>query len=308
VPGRIGGIVGGIVKIPNIHRFLFRFEAQRAGHLPDSAGSAWRGAFGHALKASTCIDQRRTDCARCPLRTTCPYACVFEPAPVPNAPRQYQQPAATYVFAPQRGGKIAAGQVQEVELRLLGAAVRYAPLVIHAMNAAGQGGVGSVMFKLDAVQQWHQGDWQPFDTVQPGAADTPPPMPKRIALRLWSPLRLKQQGHYLTPESMTAETLLMSLLRRCYMIHLGNGVVPELDWQQWQQRATTAKLVSADLQWAEVPRNSSRHGRMQAGGVTGSVQLHDVDAAFWPLLWAGQWLHVGHMACMGLGAYRIEAV
>jgi hypothetical protein len=234
---------------------------------------------------------------------------VFEPAPVADAPRQYQQTTPMYVFAPLRGGAVAAKESRDVELRLFGSAVRYLPFVVHAMTAAGRGGIGStpVPFTHTATKQWQAGDWCAMEQ-QPSTPDAVPAMPKRIALRMYSPLRLKRDGHYLTPKQFDASSLLMALLRRCYTVHLGDGILPDVDWQAWQQRATAVQLIAHDVQWEESARRSSRHGYMRAGGIVGKIELYDVDSCFWPLLWAGQWLQLGHMACMGLGAYRIEAV
>ncbi len=48
------------------------------------------------------------------------------------------------------------------------------------------------------------------------------------------------------------------------------------------------------------------------GGVVGSVTYEaptaNVLAPYWPLLRAGQWVHVGKGCVMGLGKYRISRV
>jgi hypothetical protein len=41
-----------------------------AGRFPAFPGSAWRGAFGHALKRTVCV-MRLRPCAGCPLERSC---------------------------------------------------------------------------------------------------------------------------------------------------------------------------------------------------------------------------------------------
>jgi len=63
------------------------------------------------------------------------------------------------------------------------------------------------------------------------------------------------------------------------------------------------------LRWSDWTRYSSRQKtRMQLGGVTGRFVLSGEGLAeHWPVLWRGQWWHIGKTTSMGLGRYRIEA-
>lgn len=63
-----------------IGRYRAMFRASQPIHLPAFAGSAWRGAFGHALKRALCVT-RMPVCAECALWRCCGYAYVFEPPP-----------------------------------------------------------------------------------------------------------------------------------------------------------------------------------------------------------------------------------
>ena len=47
-------------------RYRLEFTTERPIHLPEYAGSALRGAFGHALKHIACVTRER-DCANCAL-------------------------------------------------------------------------------------------------------------------------------------------------------------------------------------------------------------------------------------------------
>ena len=52
-----------------------------------------------------------------------------------------------------------------------------------------------------------------------------------------------------------------------------------------------------------------RDGRFPWGGCWARIVLESQGLeAVWPHLWAGQWLHVGKGAMMGLGQYALEAL
>ena len=67
-----------------IKTYRFYFSTERPIRLPGFAGSAWRGAFGHALKKTVCV-VRNTPCNQCLLKNACAYSVVFETPPPANA-------------------------------------------------------------------------------------------------------------------------------------------------------------------------------------------------------------------------------
>lgn len=63
--------------------FRFNFSTDQPIKLPQYPGSAWRGAFGHALKKTVCI-VRNTPCGDCLLKSSCAYSYLFETPPPAN--------------------------------------------------------------------------------------------------------------------------------------------------------------------------------------------------------------------------------
>lgn len=55
-----------------ISSFMFEFGFTGKNQLPPYSGSAWRGAFGHALKQSVCV-VRHTPCSDCMLKNSCAF-------------------------------------------------------------------------------------------------------------------------------------------------------------------------------------------------------------------------------------------
>ena len=86
--------------------------------LPRYAGSALRGAFGHAFRR-VCCSMREGVCASCLLRETCTYTRLFEPSPPADSERlsRNQDIPAPFVIEPPDGGTYRSGD--RIEFGLL---------------------------------------------------------------------------------------------------------------------------------------------------------------------------------------------
>ncbi|MEZ5592586.1 MAG: CRISPR system precrRNA processing endoribonuclease RAMP protein Cas6 [Gammaproteobacteria bacterium] len=309
----------------SLARYQFNFSADSAFRLPDYAGSAWRGAFGRALKRLVCVT-REPVCANCLLYRSCSYPYIFETPPDPGLGVMTQASAAPhpYVLTPAPGrGERAAGATVTLGLTLLGHSLRQLPYIVHALAQAGQHGLTAARAPLTLRTVWQQdeaGDWQLIycpDTglqsrLQPLPAITPsvPPCPPRLTLTLITPLRIKRGGHFATPDRFDFATLFSGLLRRISLLMQFHGEAAlSTDFAALSQQARAIPLRRTELYWREYTRYSSRQKTsMQLGGVVGQIELDGHDLApFWPYLWLGQWTHAGKMTSMGLGRYSILA-
>ncbi|MDX8402342.1 MAG: CRISPR system precrRNA processing endoribonuclease RAMP protein Cas6 [Mariprofundaceae bacterium] len=251
------------------------------------------------------------------LHGQCAFPAIFAPPAPPTLPKRYGSPPPAYVFAPQPGGSISPGERITIEMRLLERERGRLPYVAYALKQAAEQGMGRGRGRLAliGIEQWRGQGWArigggPGEALTPLDHATVPPAPpclEAVRVTLHSPMRLRRAGRNVTPETLTALDFLMALTRRVYLLAVLDGDVLEPDWAGLRARAASIELVPASLRWREVPRNSSRQGRMRAGGIVGSFMLQGDLTPFWTPLWLGQWLHVGHLACMGLGAYGLEA-
>lgn len=79
-----------------------------------------------------------------------------------------------------------------------------------------------------------------------------------------------------------------------------------IDYRAQCEAADTVHLTASNLQWHDSHRYSARQRRrVPLGGLIGSFQLEPTAAAFWRVLWLGQWVHAGTGAVMGLGGYAV---
>ena len=307
---------------PSLPLICFRltFRAHEALRLPAYTGSAWRGAFGHALKRLVCVTHEAT-CPSCLLYRSCTYPYLFETPPDPGVGKLTRYTAAPhpFVLAPiGEGGALPAGAPLLLDVQLFGRGQRDLPYVIHALNQAGQRGLGTdrgVLQLLDVAQQTDNGHWQTIYspggmlTPLPSIVPMPPPLPKWIKVRLLTPLRLSHENRLVSQDRFRFALLFSSLLRRISLLMAFHTDSPlETDFAALTQAAQGVEWRRARLRWQDWTRFSSRQDALiQMGGLVGELELDYTGLEpFWPYLWLGQWTHTGKGAVMGLGGYRIE--
>jgi hypothetical protein len=297
--------------------FEFRFACEEPSGLPAYAGSAWRGALGWALKRTVCV-VRHTACPDCLLYRTCVFPYVFETPPPPNAEKMRKYTAAPHPFILRiQPGQT--GTTYRLGLTLVGRSDRHLPYFVHALAEAGRQGVGSQRrpFELLEVRQVtgpEFAEWsvifspeQPLSLLSASAIE-PPPIPEWITIQLLTPLRLKREGHLVTPARFRFSDLFMSLLRRISLLTYFHTDHPlEADFARLAQMARCVEHQQPKLRWYDWTRFSSRQDTtLEMGGLYGQILLRGNDVAeFWPYLWLGQWTHAGKGATLGMGQYHI---
>lgn len=307
--------VNSIPSIP-VSCYRFYFEADHPVRLPDYPGSAWRGAFGHALKKTVCV-VRDTPCDQCLLKHACAYSYIFETPRPSNAEKMRKYSAVPHPFVFHFSTEKSTNGFS-FDLNLFGHGQRFFPYLVHAMQIAGQSGVGGnrqafILKKVDAVDHQNQCEtiFQDAELKQLRPAQNPllPVMPKKITLTFQSPVRIKQENKNLSSNQFSFAALFGALLRRISMIsYFHTDTSLEADFKGLVTTARSVHFDSHDLHWYDWTRYSSRQQtEMQMGGLLGSVSLEMSGLEeLWPYLWLGQWTHVGKGTSMGMGAYTID--
>ena len=301
----------------------------RAGYL----GSAWRGAFGHALRKAVCVT-RLPACDACVLLRSCPYPFLFESRTPPGAKKltRYPRTPGPFVLDPAdpRFDTRDGDGTLNLGVTLFGSANDHLPYVVHALEQAGRNGLTARRVTLDmldvqvepreqdAEEAAEQGDWTPI--FEPGGGlspvparpPAPPPAPPRtVRVRLLTPLRVKRREHFVGASDFDFRALMGGLLRRISLLTYFFGETPlETDFAGLLRHAESVPVAGRALHWREWTRYSSRQNeKLRMGGLVGSFDLAGADLdRFWPLLWLGQWTHAGKGCSMGLGRYVLEAV
>lgn len=298
----------------SLNYLQFAFTSPRPISMPAFPGSAWRGAFGHALRANGCITGEKS-CEHCHAAAACPYAYIFETPPrdgggergiTTQAPRPY------VISAPPSKPK--SQHRYTLRLTLTGSAAQHLGLIIYAFQEAGRRGVaGNGPMELDAVEVYDGKHWLALnsvtDSVLPSLSEKIPEANGHDQeIRFHTPLRLKNGGRYLSAEAASPLILARALLGRLWELarhHGGEGQPPYPG--DLHERLRSSRFVQQRLKWQEVYRHSNRQGKKHPiGGLIGSLRLHEDDARLlWPALWLGQFLHIGKLTTLGHGGYTL---
>ena len=308
----------------------------RAGYL----GSAWRGVFGRALRNTVCVT-RLPACDPCVLLRSCPYPFLFESRTPPGAEKltRYPRTPGPYVLEPadphfdsEDDGTLNLG------VTLFGPANDHLPYVVHALDRAARGGLTTRRIPLEMVEVQAESPgpgaaegnapnddgpraengwttiFEPGGRLSPVPASyptLPAPPPSAIRVRLLTPLRMKRQERFVGAADFDFRAFASNLLRRISLLTYFFSDTPlETDFAGLLRRAVSAPTTGHALRWRDWSRHSSRQGaEIPMGGVVGSFDLARPGLdPFWPMLWLGQWTHVGRGCSMGLGRYVLEPV
>lgn len=299
--------------------YRFYFKTDQPVRIPDYPGSAWRGAFGHALKRTVCVI-RNTPCHQCLLKHACAYSYIFETPTPSNTEKMRKYTAIPHPFVFRFSNKKSTESFN-LDLNLFGHGQRYFPYLVHAMQMAGKDGVGGhrqsfFLNKIDAIDYHDHNQCvtiyqdSELTPLKPAQAPILPKMPEIIKINFQTPVRLKQDNRNITAINFNFGAMFGALLRRISMISYFHTDTPlESDFNGLAASARSVQFEAQNLHWYDWTRYSSRQQtEMQMGGLLGSVSL-DMRGLedFWPYLWLGQWTHVGKGTSMGMGAYTIHS-
>ncbi len=304
-------------------RYRLHVRVTASLSLPDYAGSALRGAFGHALLQVCGLSVHDRD-NNTPLFQQSPYVAVFAPQQLPQSVslnNLAQLPVPYIIEAPLTQARVyQPDEALAFEMVLCGNALQHLAVVILAWRRAFLRGVGGgdgrgELIKVEfvgadgAAKVIYDNEHPrivPHETIinvpDFGVSDR---AASDVHLLLATPLRLQHHGKILGPREITATALLRNLIRR---VTLQMQMQQPDAWplEQIRHLNTLADKVQDErrLAWQEWVRYSSRQKQsIKLGGVTGHWLLNDVSVELLPFIYLGQWLHVGKETAFGLGKY-----
>lgn len=305
-------------KHPQVKYIHAAFSAAGQLRLQPYAGSAWRGAFGHALKKTVCIAGMRP-CPGCHVRHVCLFPKLFPYGPLAedDVPARFATPPVPFVLTVDPTPRVGFFEPHErigVRLLLLDDAAERAPYVLYALIEAMQRGIGSERVPLHLAGIGRVGgpllmpDGDGFAAALSPFSLRPPPLPDFLRLKFVTPLRLRLANDLVTGEGFQPSHLISAALRRTYLL-LGRPT---------EETARRIRMAGRDLSWQnarfgwlETTRRSSRQeSLMRFGGIVGEA---DLDLGGMPedikeLIWLASILHVGKGASMGFGRIVLEGI
>jgi hypothetical protein len=301
--------------------YRFRFQFRSAGMIyfpPYKSGNIVRGAFGSIFRKLVCIPSCR-DAKICDVRTTCPYARVFEPQAArgegPSGLADWPRP---FVFRASHldGSTVRQGEAFHFDVHIFDVrdpGIEYFVLAFAQLAREGLG-PGRACADLAAVDQLDlsgatvarvfDGErFQMRELAAPIAVDIreAPGRVDRVRVRFVTPTELKSEHQ--VAERPEFGILFGRLRNRISTLRTFYDSGPlEIDFRGMGERAAAVRMVKCDLTRMEVDRLSSRSGqRHPLGGFVGEVEYFGELAEFVGYLQLGKWVGVGRQTVWGKG-------
>ncbi len=289
---------------PTWAHYRIQFEALEPIAMPEYAGSAIRGALGHALKDMACFSARNHHGhCQCSQQDGCFYQQLFDPLSkqCQALQRQYDAAPPLMVQAHHLPEQLDAGQTAHFDVVVLGqAAITQWPIIQLALQKALKNGIG--------VRHPQRGTARIL-AIQSLPIPTPdtPTDAQNIGIELVGHTRLQVNGNILTAEQWQAPIWLQALLRRYTLLQESHQLnLPCIDWPAIKDQVTQMTWQEAHLHDVDWVRYSNRQKKtMSLNGVGGRFVLKDVSPQLQGFLHHAQWLHVGKNCVFGLGQYRM---
>ena len=305
--------------------------AREPVELPPFTGSTLRGGLGHALKRGSCA--RRGECDKtCEVPSQCAYGALFE-TPIPaDAPARIKAsataPHAMILTPSPQHGLLLAGQALTFELTLVSDAVSKLPILIGALEAMAEHGLGrgslrgdsgslklhSVRDALSGLPIYREGGKRDWSAVSVQRL-TLEPLPQdervdQVQVTLQTPTQLRR-GQALLRTLDFAELVYacadrLWLMLACHAPELADRV--QAADLAGLARSLNIQTTRHDLRTVSFDRWSNRQGsKHPLEGLMGQATYQGPVGNFMPLLRAGQLLHVGKGSAFGLGKLVISA-
>ena len=115
-----------------------------------------------------------------------------------------------------------------------------------------------------------------------------------------TPTTIKYRGEFL--QEFCIDAILNAVRRRIHMLDYFEGISNDF-YHDYQ--VPVPELEGRQQRHVKVRRYSSRKGPMFLHGITGFVQLQELDASTIPLLLAGELIHIGKNTSFGFGRYQV---
>jgi hypothetical protein len=304
------------------HQFTFHCRWTTEARLPNYLGSALRGAFGWALKKSSCA-LKNQQCETCIVQHRCAYAWIFETERYTDN-TGHQGNARPHPFVLQPGaGTIGLQQPCEpwsFTLLLIGRGVEYLPHIVYSMQQMGEAGIGTATrhnlgrFSLEKIMEDNtniydseSGQLRKVSLVGAISLGQPPTDPVRnLRCTLKTPLRLKQGSAF--HNELPFHVLVRAALRRIATLESAYGQgEPALDYSGLVRRAEQVPTVNSSVRWQEMQRFSNRQQqKVSLSGLVGTAEYHGDLNEFIPLLEYAARVNLGKQTVFGLGKMTME--
>ena len=304
-------------------KFRFSLNVSTLMVLPPYKGAVFRDRFGAALRHTVCAEYS-AECQTCLLNPSCLYAALFEPRSPPefSDAARFNKAPPPYVLNPPLTNRqvFHPGDTLDLDLVLLGPAVKALPYLVYAFVKMGKTGLGRERGKYDltrvdliqngSVTRVYNGQTQNLSAYSSKREETsvnPQENPvEELTLHFLTPLRLKEKGSLAT--TLTFPLFFSRLAQRITLLNTLYGSTNNTpDFSTLIEQAHDINITANNLHWYEWERRSGRQKTsMKLGGLRGKISFTGQLTPFMPFIELGRLVNVGQGTSFGLGRFEVE--
>lgn len=282
-----------------------------------------RGGLGYCLKQKLCIYDVKTCNQKCQNPSECSYTKAFEEQVGALIDSHYVSYARPYIIRTNKNYKnhYRQGEVFEFDLLLFGDMIKDYMSYIGAMIRFGEKGIGKNSEKftvkwiksIDAtaekiIFEYNQLLSKPSVLSFNEIYSEPKELPKKLKIEFISPARVKFDGQYLYEISF--ELFVQNLVRRLKsMLYFHHDYILDNELAEFFiDAAIDVETVHSEWNFESIGRFSTRQKqKMNLNGVVGEMIVEGESLQrLYPLLYLGQFLHIGKQSAFGFGQYRLS--
>ena len=292
-------------------RLLFRLKLLDESVLPVFKASMLRGLMGKALHRLNC--QSRGSCQKCKVVSNCPYSILFKPELVFK--NQLTTPPFV-LFSPNKKEKFAKGDDVEFTLTIFGEYSRYFDYFLNAFNYAGGFGLGHkrTPYEIESITDDISAEWvykdrqvnKEWRVAYARLSDfnrEKPNNSRHVRVHFLAPVFIKvDKSQVYFPEM---KEIIRAVIRRIHI--LSRSIWKDKDFKIDKSflEDFCYSIDRYDLGFDKSFKTGGLGHRVELSGFYGEVDYGGDFSTLYPLLRAGEVVHIGARMSYGLGKYEL---
>jgi len=291
--------------------FLFRLKLMDKAILPVFKGSMLRGLMGKALHRLNC--QSRVPCTRCKMVKTCAYSNLFKPELVLK--NQLTTPPFV-LYSPNKKEVFEKGDEIEFFLTLFGDFSRYFDYFLNAFNYARGIGLGQhrTPYDIEEITDNVSGDWvykerdvnKNWKAANANLSTLIPQMSKHIKIDFLTPIFLMRNKKPIYFPTM--KEIVSAIIRRIHILSRSIWKDKYFTIDKEFIKGLDISINGYDLNFKKDFKTGGLGNTVELSGFYGSVECCGDFTQLYPLLKAGEVLHIGARTSYGLGKYELTVL
>jgi len=275
----------------------FKIRLKSDAIFPKYKGSLFRGVLGKAMHDLSCRNKQR--CNDCSVVVTCPYANLFKPELI----LENQLVTVPFViFSNDKREFLDIDDTISLQVTLFGDFTDYMDYFVKSFQFAQTVGLGHKRAKFEIVEI-RPGNKKTSNKHSLSAINSREAPVKKLSLRFLSPVSLfRDKKHIYAP---VVEDIIEYLVHRVNRLNRSIWRVEGYSLHREMFNSRKITVSKYNINYSKIFKSKGLGNKVELSGFTGYMEFSGDLAMFYPLLRAGEILHIGSRTSYGLGKYEL---